>query len=153
MLLTRENFSDVYEEMKPLLQAHYEEIAWRRDQIPLIVDEPRYAMLNDMGKLFIFTGREAGRLVGYAVFIVDMHLHYATTKFAMNDVFYIHPRLRNKGNATAMLEFCETELRRFDVQVIALHIKPCLDWSPLAEFQGFEPGDKLWLKWVSPLED
>lgn len=148
MLLARENFTDVYPEMKPLVQAHYEEIAWRRDQIPLVIDELRYKTLNDLGKLFIFTGRDAGRLMGYGVFVVDNHLHYASTKFAMNDIFYIHPRLRNRGNATELLDFCEAELKRFDVNVMSLHIKPVLDWGPLAERQGFEPSDKIWLKWL-----
>lgn len=148
MLFYRENFIQIYPELLPLAEQHYKEIAWRQDKIPLVVDFDRYAIMTNLGKLIAFTGRDVNRLVAYAVFFIDQHMHYNSTRFAMNDVLFVHPQYRNRGNGREFINFCEKELTSLGVQVMTLHIKPQLDFGPLVQAEGFEIGDRVWLKWL-----
>ncbi len=144
----REGFVDMYPEMLPLLEKHYNEIAWNIEKIPLHVDIDKYAQLDGACILFCFSAREAGRLIGYAAFLVHPHPHYMSTVFATNDVIFIEKSHRGRQLGAEFLEFCETELKAFGVQAIAIRIKNCLNWAPLAEACGFEPVESTHLKWV-----
>lgn len=144
----REDFCRIYPELLPLAEQHYKEIAWRQDKIPLSVDYQRYKTMVDIGRLVTFTGRDVNRLVAYAVFLVDQHIHYDQTKFAMNDVIFVHPQYRNRGNGQGLIRFCKSELTSLGVQVMTFHVKPQLDFGPLLAAEGFDPGDKIWQKWL-----
>lgn len=148
LTFAREQFQKIFDEMLPLIEAHYQEIAWRQDQIPLAVDYDRYCQLADAGILMCFTARKGRWLVGYAVFMVMPHLHYNTTKMAINDVVFLAQAYRNKGEGAALIEFSEKELKALGCQVVTLHVKPQLDWGPLCANMGYELGDRIWMKWI-----
>lgn len=148
MHYSREEFPELFEELLPLAELHYKEIAWRQSQIPLAINYPRYCTLNDTGVLLCFTAREGQKLLAYSLFFVTPHMHYLNTTWAVNDIVFVHPSVRNKGVGTHLVRYCETELRSLGAQVIVWHIKPKLDWSELLIAEGYEPGDKMWAKWI-----
>jgi|SRR3990172_6984321 len=149
LIFSRERLVTIYEEMFPLLQAHYKEIAWCKDKISLEVDRERYFAMNDDGLLLCFTGRNSkGKLLAYSAFFLSYHPHYNSTKFAVNDVIFVDPSIRDTGNGTNLINYCESELKSLGAQVITWHIKASMDWSPLVERLGYEPSDRIWQKWI-----
>lgn len=144
----REGFPDLYPEMVPLLELHYQEIAWNVEKIKLDVDVEKYNALHDEGILFCFSVRDGGRLVGYAAFLVHPHPHYTSTVFASNDVIFLNKSHRGKKLGADFINFCTDELKAFGVQVVAIRIKNCLDWSPLAESLNFDSVESTHLKWI-----
>ncbi len=148
ILFARENFNTMYPEMCPLLEEHYHEIAWNIEKIPLDVDVEKYSFLQEEGILLCYSLRDQGKLVGYAAFLKQYHLHYKSTLFAANDVLFIKEPYRKAGIGSSFLNFCEEDLKCLGCQVIALRIKKCLDWTPLAQHLGFESIETTHLKWT-----
>lgn len=149
LIFSRERLSSIYEEILPLFQAHYKEIAWNKDKIPLDINRERYFQMNEEGVLICFTGRDSKRkLLAYSAFFISAHPHYNSTIFAVNDVVFVHPSVRGALNGDAMIDYCETELKALGAQVITWHIKTYLDWSPLIKRKGYEPSDCIWQKWI-----
>lgn len=107
-----ERYADTIEEAKPLLTRHWDEIARNKDIVPLDPDYPRYDLLEKHGKLRAFTIRDSGQLAGYAVYIVDTHLHYRTIKWAISDIFWTDPAVRATPAIIWLLRFVERELAK-----------------------------------------
>lgn len=146
-----ENLTDsLIEEVRPLLEAHYREIAWRQDVIPLDIDVERYKELWEKGHVLVIAAREKDlTLVGYNVYLINQHLHYKSTVYAMNDVLYVTPGRRGYSIALKMLHVAETILkRRFERLVMGLHIKEDHDWGILAARAGYEKNESTWFKYI-----
>lgn len=147
MVFQRENFADCFYEAMPLIQNHYDEIAWQKDKIPLDLDEELYCKLDMEGIAIFYTGRVRGEIKAYNVFFIRANPHYKSTRFATNDVIYVDPEYRG-GTGSKFIDFCEEDLRSLGAQVITYHIKPSFDWGVLLKRKKFTPLDSIWVKWV-----
>lgn len=136
-----ESFAEVREEIKPLLAAHWKEVAHYPD-IELDVDWTRYAMLADAGLLRIFTVRSQGGLVGYAVFVVQTNMHYSQSLQAMQDVLFISEQHRGFGRK--FIEWCDDHLRDLGVQAVYHHVKAAHNFGPMLERMGYELIDRIY---------
>ena len=58
-----ERLSDVFNEIQPLLENHWQEIALHKDSIELNVNWPAYERMDEDGRLHICTAREGTKLV------------------------------------------------------------------------------------------
>lgn len=124
------------DEMFPLLELHYKEIAHFKD-IPLAPDFDKYEAAWKRGGLKIFTAREKnGELVGYAVFFVAKNMHYSTSLQAVQDVLFIHPQRRGFGKF--FIPWCDDRLREDGIEVVMHHIKVAHDFGPFMESIGYE---------------
>ena len=86
MKFQRQKAQDVFKEMIPLLEAHWQEIAHYKD-IPLDPDFDAYFRAEDAGMLRVFTARDENDvLIGYAVFLIRFNIHYKSSKQALQDV-------------------------------------------------------------------
>jgi hypothetical protein len=92
----RETRAATIDEMRPLFTKHWEEIALNRDKVRLDIDENCYEQMENLGVLRVYTVRELGRLVGYAVYFVKRHPHYRGVLWAVSDIFWLERRLRTK---------------------------------------------------------
>jgi len=92
----REILGQVRPEVRMLLQKHWEEVALNKDRITLDIDEAFYDAMENAGALRIYTVREAGHLLGYAVFFVKPHPHYRTKIWAVSDIIWMERRLRTR---------------------------------------------------------
>ena len=144
----RETVDGLLVEIMPLLMRHYEEIAWRKEQIKFDPDLDRYRKLEAADFLRIYTARTDGILVGYAVFIISMHLHYKANKVATNDIFYVEPSMRGAMVGRRLIGHVERELKAEGVEVISLHIKTAHNWQKLAEHWGYEQNEVNMKKWI-----
>ncbi len=113
-----ERFSDVIEEVQPLLTRHWEEIALYKDIIPLSPNYARYSEMEAKRRLCVVTARFEGELVGYACFIVDASLHYSTILWAVSDVIWLAPEHRGAKMGNELLDYAELALLSRGVVVV-----------------------------------
>jgi len=145
---SRVAFSSVLaDEIGPLLQAHYLEVAHYGD-IPLNVDWGKYQRAADMGVLRIFTIRHGQQLQGYACFFVTTNPHYSTSLQAAMDVLYLDPTLRGKLIGIRFIKWCDEQLKAEGVQVTVHHLKhrEDLNYGPMLGRLGYEIMDEIWVK-------
>lgn len=131
-----ERFEHVYNEMIPLLEKHWEEIAHYKD-IHLNVDVDRYQAIQDQDMLRIYTARdEQGNLLGYAVYILSHNLHYKQMYQANQDVLFMNPQHRGLGGK--LILYCDEQLSLEGVQVVYHHVKKYFNFGPMLEKLGYE---------------
>ena len=143
--LARERASTVLDDIKPLLIAHYREIAHFQD-IPLDPDYTRYLEMDLKGLLRIYTVRDHELLVGYALYFVMPALHYRGSLQAFQDILFIHPDYRKGRSGMALLKFSHEALKSDGVQVVRQHVKAAHNFGPLLERLGYELEDLIYTK-------
>ena len=144
-----ERFSDVYGELKPLLEQHYAEISTHKDHgVPLEpIEEAYHARQND-GSLLMMIGREAGVIVAYFVCFIAPGLHYRSCLTCSPDIFYVEQTKRGRHTAVQMFNFVKAELKRRGVKRWAVGCKVEHDASSLFEYLGFMPVEKIYEMWL-----
>lgn len=141
----REQIADVIGEIKPLLEAHYREIAHYPD-IPLQPNYERYTLAESSEALRIFTARVDGTLVGYAIYFVGFALHYAGSLQAHQDILFVHPDYRRSTVGMRLIRHADEALAKEGVQVIYQHSKAAHSIGPILERQGYELVDEIYAK-------
>jgi len=142
----RESVAELWDELAPLLEAHYREIAIWHD-IALDPDREIYERIEALGQLRVYTVRADRRLIGYAVFFVRPNLHYRQSVWAQQDVVFVAPEHRHRGVGQLLLAFAEGELRVEGVQVVVHHVKlahPQL--GAVLQQLGYEPAETIYAK-------
>lgn len=137
----RESMEQVIGEIKPLLEKHWREIAHYQD-IPLDPDYAAYGRADAVGSLRIFTVRDEGLLVGYAVFFIG-NLHYQSTKIATQDILFVLPEHRGLTGARLIL-YCDEQLQAEGAQAVYHHVKKAHDFGPLLKRMGYEAVDVVY---------
>lgn len=115
----RERVMDTIDEALPLLDRHWEEIAWTKDLSGVDIDRGLYQVLEERGNLVLVTARTlAGDLVGYAVYFVKMHPHYRSVKWAVSDIYWVAPEHRGRALGLKLFQRIEEELQADGVRVM-----------------------------------
>jgi len=138
-----EKYSQVNEDIKELIKLHYDEIAVDKDVIPLDPDWDRYKNLCETNVLTIVTARDEGKLVGYSIFFITNHLHYKSTKYANNDLLYLHPDYRRGTTGIKLIKASEKFLLDKKVDKILWHIKFNKDFRILLHRLGYVDEDVI----------
>lgn len=134
------------DELAPLNEAHWEEIAHWKD-IKLKVDRAKYLQMEAAGVVRTYTVRdEASKLVGYAVFFLVYNPHYADSYQANQDVIFLAPELRGRFLGARFIDWCDTQLRGEGAQVSYHHIKAAHNFGPLLEKLGYELVDLIYAR-------
>jgi GNAT superfamily N-acetyltransferase len=141
----RERAQDCFDEARPLLQAHWAEIAHYTD-IAFDPDWAAYITAEDAGFLRTYSIRERGALKGYAVFFVRTNVHYKSCLHAQCDIIYLDPALRGGLLGGRFLLWCDEQLKKEGVQMVSHHIKVAHDWGPLIKRFGYEHVDSVWYR-------
>jgi GNAT superfamily N-acetyltransferase len=120
---TVEAYDSIVEDLKPLLEDHWRELAMFQEDIPLDVNWDAYRRGCEAGIVRVYGARLDGRLIGYATFqVIARHPHYDHA-FAINDVLWIAPEHRNVRVGSALCELFEADLRKDGPIVIAVETK------------------------------
>ena len=143
-----EKMEDVIEEIKPLLELHYKEIALNKDVIALNPDYDKYLMLEELGMLHIVTVRDEGVLIAYYVSFVHHNIHYKDHIFAVNDIMYVANAYRGSTVAYRMLSYAEKELKKLGVSVMSVHMKADFPFERLCEKRGMKKAEYLYTKFI-----
>jgi hypothetical protein len=143
-----EDFGDFIEEFKQIIPAHYDELCVAKD-FPLDPNWEAYGRVYVAGMLKCITARTEDELVGYALFIVQPHIHYKTCKTAFEDVYFLKKEHRLGRTGIRLFQFAEEALRADGVNRVIMHTKIHVDNSRLFEYLGYKYTDKLYTKILS----
>lgn len=113
----------VEDEIKPLLEEHWNEIATNKHIIKLNPDWEIYHQLEQKGTLSIFTAREDGKLIGYFVTTTMANIHYKDHLFATNDIIFIKEEYRKGFTGIRLIKFAEKSLKQDGVSVLIINTK------------------------------
>lgn len=148
-----ERWKDIRSEMLPLLVRHWHEIALNHADVPLDIDEQRYAALDEAEALHIVTARKEGALIGYHVAIISGHLHYASTLHGITDVYFVAPEFRQGFTGIRLFQRVEQEMRGLGVKKLFTGTKVHLDMSKLFERLGYKRVEYLYAKILKEDDD
>lgn len=146
--LSRETIDECAEELKPLIEAHWEEVAAYKDKIKFCPDYDRYKKLEEIGILYIYVLRnEANEVIGYWTFISMPHLHYMGDVYAVNDLVFIEPKYRGI-RVPHWFRAIESDLKSKGVSVISYHMKTYAPFTKLMDHLGFDCQEYVYTKYV-----
>ena len=146
MKYAHESFTQVKDEIKPLIEEHWEEIALNQDIIKLNPDWDAYAALDSVGKLRVYTARKDGELVGYFVLIVGPSLHYKDHIFANNDIIFLRADVREGFTGIKLIKYAVECLEPEGVRQININTKIHQPFDRILERQGFENIERVYAK-------
>ncbi len=126
-----------------LFAAHHAEVG---QDMPLKPATQRYLAMERNGGLLACTARRDGVLVGYAVFFILFHWHYADFLVAQNDIIFLDQSARHGTAAIRLMDFAETELARRGVEKVYYHVKLAQDWSAILERRGARQEERVFGK-------
>jgi hypothetical protein len=139
-----ESYANVKNEIKPLLQEHWKEIALHTDDIKLEPNWNAYSRMAEQGALRVYTARKDGELVGYFVCIVMPSIHYMRHLFANNDILFLKKAQRKGTAGIRLIKYAVEELTKEGVTLININVKKKQDFGLVLEHIGFEHVEDLW---------
>jgi hypothetical protein len=146
---SRVPIGSVADQLQALAQREYEEVG-QKDLASLSVDWRRYRELDAVGKLATFIVKrgvgQSGVIVGYAVFIVQTHIHYQESLVAANSAVYVAPEARAGRVVLKLLRYAEIGLRAQGVRKIYYHVKRERDFGRLLDHMGYEDVERMYAK-------
>lgn len=119
-----------------------------QEQRPLDPDYDQYIVLNDLGSIRMFTAREDGKLIAYAVFYIANNLHYKTWKYASSDIYYLDPEYRNKGLGKTFFEETEAWLKSLGVNNIVVQDKTHHSHEKFFKYLGYNVIEQVYEKLI-----
>tara|TARA_R110000765_G_scaffold5133_1_gene15970 strand:- start:1664 stop:2116 length:453 start_codon:yes stop_codon:yes gene_type:complete len=146
MKIAHECLANVKEEIKPLLEEHWELVALNKGAIKLNPNWEEYARLDHAGVLRIFTARDEGELVGYCVLVVNRSLHYQDHIFANNDVTFVLPDSRAGATGYQLIKYAEDYCRDNNISLLNINTKVHLPFDSLLIGMGFELIERIYSK-------
>lgn len=145
----RDLFQDA--DLMPLIQQHFLEIAEDQNAIPLDPNWDEYLRLEDCGIIHTRVARRNGMLIGYCAWFVMPALHYRSTIYATDDLFYVDPDERGGRVGYELIKGCEPYLEALGVKRLILHDK--VGYRPekgglqrLFEHMGYRLWERRWTK-------
>lgn len=144
----QEFLATVKDEIVPLLNSHWEEIALNKDKIKLNPDWDAYDSLEQVDKLKIFTARDDNKLVGYFVVIVGVNIHYKDHLFASNDIIYLSPEHRKGFTGIRLIKFAEKCLKQDGISVLTINTKVHQPFDRLMDFLKFRKIERVYSKYL-----
>jgi hypothetical protein len=139
------------QELQALAEREYDEVG-QKDLDCLNIDWVRYLELDAAGKLATFIAKRDGVIVGYAVFVVQTHIHYQDALVAANSAVYAVPEVRAGRVVLKMLRFAEMGLKAQGVQKIYYHVKRSKDFGRLLVHLGYQDVELMYAKVVRDRE-
>ena len=140
-----EKFGDFLEEMKPILEFHYEELCVNK-KFPLNPDYSRYLKLQEIDLLSCTTCRLDNELIGYIIFFIYPHIHYMDCLIAYEDVYYVKKEHRQGRVGLKLFTESEKILKDRGVNRTILSCKTHQDHTKLFEHLGYKFYEKHFTK-------
>lgn len=106
-----------------LFGEHWQEVAGFKKLMILAPDEECYRAAEAAGQLIVLAAFEGSTVVGYSVSIIKAHLHYRDLTVAVNDVLFLTPAMRSRGNGDALIAATEQHARERGAKLLFWHAK------------------------------
>lgn len=146
MIFTLESLANVKEDIKPLIEKHWELVALNKGAIKLNPDWEQYAKLDQSGLLRIFTARHDNQLVGYCVLVVSQSLHYKDHIFANNDVTFVLPEYREGQTGYKLIKYAEDYCKENNVSLLNINTKVHIPFDSLMTSMNYTLIERIYSK-------
>jgi len=146
MKFAHENLAKVKEDILPLIEEHWKEIALNKDVIKLNPDWEAYAAYDYIGSLRVYTARQDGQLMGYFVVLVSRSLHYKEHTFANNDIIFLRKEAREGMTGVKLIKYAVTCLEKEGVSQIQINTKIHQPFDVILERLGFKCIERIYSK-------
>ena len=141
-----ERWAEFYPDSKQVFPEHWRELALHQADIQLSIDEEKYANLDRLDILLIVTARDEGRLVGYYLWFLMPHPHYAASgPMGLTDMYFVLPAYRS-GTGAKLFMASEQELRRRGILKAITSCKVHENHTDFLELLGWELSDFTFVK-------
>jgi len=131
--------------LKHLLDLHYEEISLIKE-FPLNPQWDIYEKMDEAGKVKVILCKEENEIIGYIVFFISNHLHYADCLIAQEDIYFLKKEYRAGRVGLKMFKFAEEYLRSINVDMVKYSTKVHADKSSLFEYLEYQNTEKVFTK-------
>ena len=138
-----EKVLDIKEELKSLLDKHYEELTLDKDVVKLDPIWSLYGELEEKNQFFLFTARDEDVLVGYSAFFMKQHIHYKDLIVATNDVLFLKKEYRLGITGIKLLKYSEQKVKELGAKKITWHVKYSNDFRPILHRMGYSDEDVI----------
>jgi hypothetical protein len=109
----RRLFAEVYEELSPMCQAHWDELGHKGGFDEFVLDIPKFLYLESRNLLVVTVAVKDSVIIGYVNCFIDSVNHNANKTVAMVDAMYVTKKYRStmSGVGYKLLKFTEKVLR------------------------------------------
>lgn len=117
-------YHKIADELLPLWQRHWQEIALDKEQLPLRPHFQTYYGLEVVNALRILAARDARtrELVGYCFNLLGPHLHYSLPH-AHTEMFWLAPEYRRGWNGVHMMAANRRGLKQLGIKLHTINFK------------------------------
>lgn len=148
MQFQKEKIDGLQQELEPLLQAHWEQIALNKDKIKLNPAWDEYIQFNNLGLIHFYTVRDKQELVGYFCVVVTKSLHYKDHIFATCDIIYVKQDKRAGMTGYKLIKFAEQDLKKLGVSVLGINTKIHAPFDKLLNRMDYNLTERLYTKYI-----
>ena len=141
-----ENLANVKEDILPLIEEHWKEIALNKDVIKLNPDWDAYGAYDYIGSLRVYTARQDGQLMGYFVVLVSKSLHYKDHTLANNDIIFLRKQAREGMTGVKLIKYAIKCLETEGVSKIHINTKIHQPFDVILERLGFDCIERIYSK-------
>jgi len=139
------NAKDCIDKIQQLLHLHYEEISLLKEYA-LKPQWGIYEKMDDANNLKVILCKKDHQIIGYIVFFISLHLHYADCLTAVEDIYYLKKEYRSGRTGIRMFKYAEEYLKSIGIHMIKYSTKVHLDKSSLFEYLGYTNTEKVFTK-------
>jgi len=111
---------ELIEEMHPLQQGYWQEVAEQFHQFPPDVDWRTYLLAQATGKLKVLVARVEGRLKAGAFIVITPHPHYACIAASL-PLLFVHPEYRRVREGLRLVKRAEEVAAENGAQLMMTH--------------------------------
>jgi N-acetylglutamate synthase-like GNAT family acetyltransferase len=123
-----------------LVYAHWQELGLDLDLV-IDPDIAKMKAMEDIGMFKVLTAREDGRLVGYLLAVVSVHLHYRSSPpMFIVDAYYVPPEWRF-GTGARMFFYARSVAKQLGTIKMYVSCKVHKDHRKFFEALGFKLSD------------
>jgi GNAT superfamily N-acetyltransferase len=132
--------------VEELVRYYYKHTIAKQGMRPLNFKWKVYKALEDAGECKLFLARVDAQLVGFALYVMQDHLHHENQHVAHCTMIGVQPAFRNHGIGRSLIEFAEAWFRDHGVTHMVHHHRLIYNVTPLFESMGFKPEELGYVK-------
>jgi GNAT superfamily N-acetyltransferase len=111
---------ELIEEMKPLQDGYWQEVAGQFHDFPPDVDWKTYLLAQQTGKLKVLIARVAGKVKAGAFIVITPHPHYACIAASL-PLLFVHPEYRRGREGLRLVRAAEDVAIENGAQLMMTH--------------------------------
>jgi hypothetical protein len=140
-----EKFADNIFDIKRHAQAHWDEMASGKNFRVFGVDWETYLAADRLGRISLFTARDAGRMIGYLCMMMRSDLHAKTTLVAESAFYYVEQRPMRGLIERNMIRFARDWLLAHNIKFIKFRNQLSHPNDAILRNLGFVPSELLYI--------